>query len=200
MLQLTWTPGHRLPVWIAGYGPVALKLTGRIADGAMLQIGEPDLIRWFVSQVRSSAEEAGRDPRAVQIMAAAPAHVGDLADGRDRTRWFPALVSNHVVDLVNRYPREDLPENLTQYVRDREGYDYLHHAEVGSSNAGFVTDDIVDRFCLVGPAERHVERLRELAAVGVDQFNLYLMNGEEEAQLELYGREVIPALRDVAAA
>jgi probable F420-dependent oxidoreductase len=200
MLQLTWTPGHRLPVWIAGYGPVALKLTGRIADGAMLQIGEPDLIRWFVSQVRSSAEEAGRDPRVVQIMAAAPAHVGDLADGRDRTRWFPALVSNHVVDLVNRYPREDLPENLTQYVRDREGYDYLHHAEVGSSNAGFVTDDIVDRFCLVGPAERHVERLRELAAVGVDQFNLYLMNGEEEAQLELYGREVIPALRDVAAA
>jgi len=200
MLQLTWTPGHRLPVWIAGYGPVALKLTGRIADGAMLQIGEPDLIRWFASQVRSSAEEAGRDPRAVQIMAAAPAHVGDLADGRDRTRWFPALVSNHVVDLVNRYPREDLPENLTQYVRDREGYDYLHHAEVGSSNAGFVTDDIVDRFCLVGPAERHVERLRELAAVGVDQFNLYLMNGEEEAQLELYGREVIPALRDVAAA
>jgi alkanesulfonate monooxygenase SsuD/methylene tetrahydromethanopterin reductase-like flavin-dependent oxidoreductase (luciferase family) len=133
-------------------------------------------------------------------MAAAPAHVGDLADGRDRTRWFPALVSNHVVDLVNRYPREDLPESLTQYVRDREGYDYLHHAEVGSSNAGFVTDDIVDRFCLVGPAERHVERLRELAAVGVDQFNLYLMNGEEEAQLELYGREVIPALRDVAAA
>ena len=39
-------------------------------------------------------------------MAAAPAHVGDLADGRDRTRWFPALVSNHVVDLVNKYPRE----------------------------------------------------------------------------------------------
>ena len=84
---------------------------------------------------------AGRDPDAVKVMAAAPAHVGDPADGRDRTRWFPALVGNHVVDLVNRYPREDLPEELTTYVRGREGYDYLHHAEVGSSNAGFVTDE-----------------------------------------------------------
>jgi probable F420-dependent oxidoreductase len=200
MLELPWALEHRLPVWIAGYGPVALKLTGRIADGAMLQIGDPDLIRWFVSQVRSSADAAGRDPHAVQVMAAAPAHVGDLADGRDRTRWFPALVSNHVVDLVNKYPREDLPEELTTYVRDREGYDYLHHAEVGSSNASFVSDEIVDRFCLLGSVQDHIERLRVLAQAGVDQFNLYLMNGDEEEQLEIYGREIIPALRDVETA
>ncbi len=200
MLHMPWAPSHRLPVWIAGYGPVALKLTGRIADGAMLQIGDPDLVRWFVSQVRASAVEAGRDPGAVRVMAAAPAHVGDLAEGRDRTRWFPALVGNHVVDLVTKYPREDLPEELTTYIRGREGYDYLHHAEVGSSNASFVTDEIVDRFCVVGPVDAHIERLRALAAAGVDQFNLYLMNGNEEEQLEHYGREVIPALRDVAPA
>jgi probable F420-dependent oxidoreductase len=200
MLELSWSGGYRLPVWIAGYGPVALKLTGRIADGAMLQIGDPDLVRWFVSQVRTSAAEARRDPDAVTVMAAAPAHVGDRADGRDRTRWFPALVSNHVVDLVNKYPRADLPPELTQYVRDREGYDYLHHAEVGSSNASFVTDDIVDRFCLIGSAAEHIERLRALAESGVNQFNLYLMNGGEEEQIEIYGREIIPALRDVAAA
>jgi probable F420-dependent oxidoreductase len=197
MLELPWTGGHQLPVWIAGYGPVALKLTGRIADGAMLQIGDPDLIRWFVSQVRDSAAAAGRDPNAIRVMAAAPAHVGDLADGRDRTRWFPALVGNHVVDLVNKYPREDLPEELTAYVRDREGYDYLHHAEVGSNNASFVTDEIVDRFCLVGDASAHIDRLHQLAEAGVDQFNLYLMNGNEEEQLELYGELVIPALRDI---
>jgi probable F420-dependent oxidoreductase len=198
-LQLTWTKGWPLPVWIAGYGPVALKLTGRVADGAMLQIGDPDLVRWFVSQVHESAREAGRAPSAVKVMAAAPAHIGDLATARDRVRWFPALVGNHVVDLVNKYPREDLPEALTGYIRGREGYDYHHHAEVGSDNAGFVSDEVVDRFCLVGRVEDHIERLHELAAAGVDQFNIYLMNGDEEAQLELYGREVIPALKGVAA-
>ena len=198
-LDLPWTSGYRLPVWVAGYGPVALRLTGRIADGAMLQIGDPDLVRWFASQVRDSASEAGRDPNAVKVMAAAPAHVGDRADGRDRTRWFPALVANHVVDLVNKYPREDLPANLTQYVRDREGYDYLHHAEAGSTNAAFVTDEIVDQFCVLGSVDDHIRRLRALADAGVSQFNIYLMNGNEEEQLELYGREIIPALGNVAA-
>jgi probable F420-dependent oxidoreductase len=198
-LQLPWSAGHSLPVWIAGYGPVALKMTGRIADGAMLQIADPDLVRWFASQVHESAREAGRDPAAVRIMAAAPAHVGDLADARDRVRWFPALVGNHVVDLVNKYQGE-LPEALTHYIRGREGYDYLHHAEVGSTNAAFVTDDIVDRFGLVGDVAAHVAKLRVLADAGVDQFNLYLMNGNEEEQLEIYGREIIPALRDVPAA
>ncbi|HEY4944955.1 MAG TPA: TIGR03842 family LLM class F420-dependent oxidoreductase [Candidatus Limnocylindrales bacterium] len=199
MLELPWATSHRLPVWIAGYGPVALKLTGRVADGSMLQIGDPDLIRWFVAQVHASAVEAGRDPASVRIMAAAPAHVGDPADGRDRIRWFPALVGNHVVDLVNKY-QGDLPEGLTRYVRGRQAYDYLHHAEVGSSNADFVTDDIVDRFGIVGDVDAHVAKLRVLAEAGVDQFNLYLMNGNEEEQLEIYGREIIPALRDVRAA
>ena len=121
--------------------------------------------------------------------------MGDIAVGRERTRWFPALVSNHVVDLVNKYPREQLPEALTGYISDRSGYDYHHHAEVGSANAAFVGDEVTDRFCVLGEVDDHVAKLRELAAAGVDQFNLYLMNGDEEAQLEAYGRDVIPAVR-----
>jgi probable F420-dependent oxidoreductase len=199
MLQLTWSRGDHLPVWVAGYGPVALRLTGRVADGAMLQIGDPDLVRWFVSQVRASAIAAGRDPRSIRVMAAAPAHIGDLAECRDRVRWFPALVGNHVVDLVNRYTGDDLPAALTTYIRNRQGYDYHHHAEVGSSNAEFVTDEIVDRFALVGSVEDHIRRLRDLADAGVDQFNLYLMNGDEEEMLDIYGREIVPVLRDVTA-
>ena len=141
-----------------------------------------------------------REPsgRAVSVQAAAPAHFGELAECRERTRWFPALVSNHVVDLVNRYPREELPPALTGYVQDRTGYDYLHHAEVGSSNAAFVGDEVTDRFCVLGSVADHITKLRALAAAGVDQFNIYLMNGDEEAVLETYGREIIPALRDLA--
>jgi len=43
-----------------------------------------------------------------------------------------------------------------------------------------------------------VAKLHELADAGVDQFNIYLMNGDEEEQLELYGREIVPLLRGVA--
>ncbi|MGH2406616.1 MAG: TIGR03842 family LLM class F420-dependent oxidoreductase [Candidatus Limnocylindrales bacterium] len=199
-LVLPWTGRWKLPVWVAGYGPMALAMTGRIADGLILQLADPDLIRWFVGQLREAATAAGRDPASIKVQAAAPAHVGPLDDARQRTRWFPALVSNHVVDLVNKYPREQLPAALIGYVADRTGYDYHHHAEVGSSNAGFVGDEVTDRFCVLGSVDDHIRKLHELADAGVDQFNFYLMNGDEEQQLEIYGREIVPVLRGVAAA
>ncbi len=198
-LVLPWTGKWKLPVWVAGYGPMALAMTGRIADGLILQLADPDLIGWFVSQLREAEAAAGRPPGSVKVQSAAPAHVGPRGRGRDRTRWFPALVSNHVVDLVNKYPREQLPEALTGYVTNREGYDYHHHAEVGSSNAAFVGDEVTDRFCVLGEPAEHVAKLRELAAAGVDQFNIYLMNGDEEEQLDVYGQQIIPALAGVAA-
>ncbi len=174
---------------------MAIAMTGRVADGLILQLADPDLITWFVGQLREAATAAGRDPASIKVQAAAPAHVGPRDVGRERTRWFPALVSNHVVDLVNKYPREQLPESLTGYVSDRTGYDYCHHAEVGSSNAAIVGDEVTDRFCILGGADEQIAKLRELADAGVDQFNLCLMNGDEEAQLETYATEVIPAFR-----
>jgi len=198
-LRLPWTGSWTLPVWAAGYGPMALAMTGRVADGLILQLADPDLIRWFVGQLRDAEAAAGRPRGSVRVQSAAPAHIGDRESCRERTRWFPALVSNHVVDLVNKYPREQLPDSLTGYIRDRSSYDYLHHAEVGSSNATFVGDEVTDRFCVLGSVDDHIEKLHRLADAGVDQFNIYLMNGDEEDVLERYGRDVIPAMSGVAA-
>jgi probable F420-dependent oxidoreductase len=193
-IRLTWANG-KLPVWIAGYGPKALQLTGRIADGVILQFADPYLIKWCLGFVREGAIAAGRDPASIQVMAAAPVWISeDLLEARDHVRWFPALVSNHVMDLIRRYDPSELPPELTAYVQNRSGYDYHHHAEVGSDNARFVSDEIVDTFCIVGPASEHRRRLQELADLGVNQFNIYLMSGDEEGTLEAYRREILPAL------
>ena len=191
--QLTWAKGAP-PVWIAGYGPKVLEMAGRIADGVILQFAEPDLIEWCLGFVKQGAKAAGRDMRSLEVMSAAPVWVSDdLKVCREHVRWFPALVSNHVMDLVSRYKPEELPVALTSYIRNRGKYDYLHHCEVDSSNANFVSDEVVDRFCLVGPVEAHIAKLGELARVGVTQFNIYLMCGDEEGTLETYKREVLPA-------
>jgi probable F420-dependent oxidoreductase len=199
-LDLTWTDRAKLPVWVAAYGPMALSLTGRVADGLILQIGDPALVEWMAGTMRRAASDAGRDPDSIMIQAAAPAHVGDLEECRERTKWFPAMVANHVVDLVKKVPPDELPESLTGYITDREEYDYRHHAEVGSSNADYIEGDVIDRFSVLGEPDVHVERLLQLADVGVDQFNIYLMNGDEEEQLEIYGREIIPAVNEALAA
>ena len=199
-LRLDWAPPHRLPVWIAGYGPKALEVTARVADGAIIQLADPSLVGWCVDLLRKGARAVGRDPNEIAVMAAAAAYVGPRDVALERVRWFPALVSNHVVDLVRRYGEGGLPKDLTAYVKNRPGYDYQHHAEVGSSNAKFVDDESVERFGVVGSVEDHIRKLRELAKVGVKQFNLYLMNRDEEEQLEIYGEKIIPALRGIEAA
>ena len=192
--RFPWATAGVPRVWVAGYGPKVLRAAGRIADGIILQFADPDLIAWCLGFVREGAQAAGRDFKKIEIMSAAPVWVSnDLAVARERVRWFPALVSNHVVDLIAKYKAEELPAALVSYVSNRGGYDYLHHCEVGSDNASFVTDEITDRFCLVGPVEAHRKKLEALRAVGVTQFNIYLMCGDEEKTLDIYSRDVLPA-------
>jgi probable F420-dependent oxidoreductase len=125
--RLSWARGSP-PVWVAGYGPKVLEMAGRVADGVILQFADPDLIDWCLSFVRRGAAAAGRDPGRIEVMAAAPVWVSDnLQLARERVRWFPALVSNHVMDLISRYKPEELPAGLTSYVRNRGSYDYRHH-------------------------------------------------------------------------
>src|SRR3954465_9475067 len=170
-VQIPWVRDGRLDVWMAGYGPKALALVGRRADGVILQLADPVILRWTVERVRAAAAEAGRDPESIAICVAAPAYVGDdLAHAREQCRWFGGMVGNHVADLVKRYGSDgDIPAALTDYIRAREGYDYSHPGRAGNPCTDFVPDEIVDRFCLLGDLDAHREQLAELESLGVDQ-------------------------------
>ena len=195
-VSIPWVQNGKLDVWMAGYGPKALNLIGRKADGFILQLADPVILEWTMKHVHAAAVEAGRDPKDVKICVAAPAYVGDdLAHGRDQCRWFGGMVGNHVADLVNRYGESgEVPAALTDYIKAREGYDYSHHGKAGNPSTDFVPDEIVDRFCVLGTAEDHVAKLEELKDLGVDQFNIYLMHDAMEETLEAYGEEIIPEL------
>ncbi|RII09277.1 F420-dependent glucose-6-phosphate dehydrogenase [Streptomyces sp. YIM 130001] len=196
-LRLPWVRDGRLPVWMAAYGPKALALAGQRADGFILQLADPFLTEWMVKAVRQAAADAGRDPADVKICVAAPAYVSDdLAHAREQCRWFGGMVGNHVADLVKRYGEHSglVPDALTDYIKAREGYDYSHHGRTGNPDTAFVPDEIVDRFCLLGPVSAHVERLRQLRELGVDQFAVYAMHDARESVIDTYGAEVIPAL------
>jgi probable F420-dependent oxidoreductase len=197
VVRMKWASGG-LPIYVAAYGPKALHLAGKVGDGVILQFADPDLIKWCLVFVRRGCEEAGRDWSTYHVMSAAPTFISaDLEAARAQVRWFPAMVSNHVVDLVSKYPASDLPASLTMYVRNRPGYDYQDHARVGAHHAEFVTDEVVDRFCVIGTEARCLERLQLLVEAGVNEFNIYLMTDEKERTLETYGREIIPRFRTV---
>jgi probable F420-dependent oxidoreductase len=196
VIRIPWVRDGRLEIWMAAYGPKALRLVGERADGFILQTADPDIARWTIGSVRAAAAAAGRDPDRITMCVAAPAYVGtDLAHQRDQLRWFGGMVGNHVADLVARYGDSGVvPRVLTDYIKGREGYDYSHHGRAGNPSADFVPDAIVDRFCLLGTAGHHAERLRELARLGVGNFALYLMHDQAQRTLDAYGTEIIPAL------
>ena len=110
------------------------------------------------------------------------------------------MVSNHVMDLIERYGFDsEIPAALTEFVKARKFYDYKDHSRVGAKHGEFVTDEIVDRFCVLGNVEQVTKKLEELEAVGVDQFNIYLMTQKQEETLQTYGDEIIPKFSRVAA-
>jgi probable F420-dependent oxidoreductase len=203
-LQLKWVRPElpEIEMHVAGYGPKALAVAGRQGDGVIIQLADPDIIQWIMATARKAAEEAGRDPAALKCIVSAPSHISDdLADTRDQVRWFPAMVSNHVQDLIDRYGTDGsvVPKALTDFVEARKFYDYNEHSRVGAKHGEFVTDEICDRFCAIGNTEQVIAKLRELESIGVDQFNVYLMTQGQENTLEAYGRDILPQFSGVAA-
>jgi alkanesulfonate monooxygenase SsuD/methylene tetrahydromethanopterin reductase-like flavin-dependent oxidoreductase (luciferase family) len=201
-LQLGWVRPELPPIemHVAGYGPRVLGLAGRYGDGVIIQLADPDIIQWTMGTARAAAEEAGRDPAELKCIVCAPSHISDdIAAAREQVRWFPAMVSNHVRDLIERYGRDGstVPTALTDYVPESTGYDYDEHSRVGAKHGAFVSDEICDRFCVLGTAEQAAEKLAQLESIGVDQFNIYLMTEGQEQTLETYGREIIPRFAGV---
>lgn len=194
-IQFRWTDGHDMPIWIAAYGPKALKTAGEVGDGLILQIAEPGIIEWLAGQAKSAGVEAGRDMSNYRVMAAAPAHTGTIEEGIAATRWFPAMVGNHVADIVEKYGADTdlVPSSFTSYIEKRRGYDYSKHGQSDNPYLDFITDDIVKGFSVLGSPEHHIEKLRVLEKAGVTQFNIYLDNGDEEKIIADYGNTVIPA-------
>lgn len=203
-LQFPWSHGSSLEVWVAAYGPLALKLAGEVGDGFILQLADVDIAAWMIRTVRDAAEAAGRDPDALSFCVAAPMYIGDdIAHMREQCRWFGGMVGNHVADIVAKYGQGAdspgggvVPEALTAYIAGRTGYDYNTHGKADNDHVDFVPDEIVDRFCVLGTASEHIEKLKQLKDLGVTQFAGYLQHDSKEETLRVYGETVIPALRE----
>ena len=202
-LQFPWARTSALEVWVAAYGPLALRTAGEVGDGFILQLADVDIAAWMIESVRTAASNAGRDPMAITFCVAAPMYVLDEARGndwshmRDQCRWFGGMVGNHVADIVAKYGESGaVPQALSDYIHGRQDYDYNEHGRAGNTHTSFVPDEIIDRFCVLGTAEDHIDKLERLKAIGCDQFAGYLQHDNKEETLRVYGETIMPALRD----
>ena len=158
-VQFDWTGGYEMPVWVAAYGPRALAAAGRVGDGLIVQLADVGLCQWMGDQARAAGRAHGRDMADYRVMACAPVWVGDREAGIAQTKWFPALVGNHVADIVKHHGAgtDLVPQSLTAYIAQREGvgadegYDYRQHTVLESDNSAYVSPEITEDFCVVRP-------------------------------------------------
>jgi alkanesulfonate monooxygenase SsuD/methylene tetrahydromethanopterin reductase-like flavin-dependent oxidoreductase (luciferase family) len=186
-----------VPLFIAAYGPRMLQLAGEIADGVILQIAEPAVVEWSLRSVRQGAAQAGRESPPPEIVIAAPSYISaDPVHTLSRVCAFPAVVSNHVRDLLRQYPDSSLPATLLKDIDVVQDYDYQQHGQPDAPHARAVSYDLAARFTIIGTIADCRAKIARLAACGATQICLYLNVVEEEHQLDFlatYGREIIPA-------
>lgn len=195
-IQIRWADTDA-PIMMAATGPRNLRLAGALADIAMIQVGvNPVAVAWAIEHVREGAEEAGRDPDAVEISLLCGMWVSDnLDEARAVCRWAPACAANHLEDVVRRNPEHGMPPELSRIVDlRRDHYDYYAgHLDSSAEHTRYLTDDLIDDFALAGRAGAILDRIAELGSLGVTEISSAYLNGCFD-QLERVGREVVPEL------
>ena len=59
---------ERMPIYLAAFGPMMTRLAGKITDGVLINMANPKEIRRIVADVKQGAEEAGKNPTAMEII------------------------------------------------------------------------------------------------------------------------------------
>lgn len=194
--QIEWAPKRPLPVYVAAYGPRMLAVAGRVADGVIIECVDLHYIAWALEHVRRGALSVGRDPDELAVICSTATFVSsDRSAAREQVRHMGSVVGNHVAEVLRNSGQDSMPAELAAFVAERPEYDYLRHAHKGASHSDYVPDDIIDRLCLIGSRDECVQKLTELAKLGVTHVNFYAQSDDFAGQMERYSREIIPALR-----
>ena len=163
--RLATTPIQKnLPIYLAAIGKKGLRLAGAIADGVVLNAYvPPSYVAYAVEEVRSAAQEAGRDPQSIDIACMLVIRLTD-----DPQRMMPTLKKRIVRLLDEAYVGEILLEKGGFDVSILEPLRESYAKDEGKDAVKLITDQMVESFYLIGSEEQCKQRIAEYRAAGVD--------------------------------
>jgi 5,10-methylenetetrahydromethanopterin reductase len=177
-------PYERVPVEMVCSGPRSIALAAARTDRVGLSVGaNPERIRWALDIISTALSEAGLQRSDVRVGAYVPiALAADRASGRDALRSRVAGWAH-----MSSFPGHDLsvqPPNMRRVTEQlRHGYDYRFHrpgVPAENPNTAMIDAEFADWFGIGGPPSYVVDRLIELAEMGVDYFGITLRPDERE--------------------
>lgn len=114
--QVEPKPDRHIPIWLGTYGPRALSLTGRLADGWIptLELAPPEEVGAMRERVLEAARRAGREPEEITTVYNLDIRVDERAEGQ------PSVVAG---------PPEAVAEQLLGFAKI--GFTAMHFLPVG---------------------------------------------------------------------
>jgi G6PDH family F420-dependent oxidoreductase len=171
--KLYTRPESPVPVYIATAGPVNAKRTGRLADG-MITVGAADeKISMLWEKFGDGAKEAGKDPTTMPKLL--QIHIS----------WAPTdeeAIDNAMKEWPNGgmpFPKQDIknPEDFAAMAKLVRPEDF--------KNRVLMTSDLA----------AHTAHIQHYVDMGFDEVHLHNVGRNQEEFVEVFGKEVLPALQ-----
>ena len=190
---------RRIPICITAEGPKMLRLAGEIGDQVLIGTGlTPEIVETSLQHLHEGAKAAERNPADLEVWWAPRLSIAKEREEALRdVRASVASSGNHALrsGFTGKQVPDDLKDNIRRFIQE---YDYSQHGVKTGKNAQLVnqlglTEYFLDRFAVAGTPADIVERIRNLARLGLK--NLWLSSpGDDPASLDLMGKEVLPHL------
>jgi 5,10-methylenetetrahydromethanopterin reductase len=185
----------KVPVAVAATGPRVIGAGARHAERLDFTVGaEPARLRWAIETARAASGDRDLSLGAFLNVAVHP----DRTVARELVRGSTAIFARFATEGA---PADGLSDVTRRGIeRLAAGYDAARHGHTDAPHARRLEDEFIDRFALVGSADEVVDRLAELAALGIER--LVVVPGSIDADPALvadsdarFAEEVLPRVR-----
>jgi 5,10-methylenetetrahydromethanopterin reductase len=184
----------KVPVTVAATGPKVIDVAARVADRVTFALGaDPERVTWGIERARAARADV-RLGAFVNVVCHDDVDVARaLASGGMST-----FARFNVMHGTTHGPMGDDARSLLQDVHD--AYDMRTHTQAGSPQAERLTSEFAEGFAILGPADRCIERLQHLVALGLDHLvivgpSLGADPTEARAAHTRFVTEVLPAVQ-----
>src|SRR5262245_1494093 len=179
---------HRIPLYVAAFGPKAQALAGELADGLISGLPRGGTVPEMLAHARRGAVKAGRDLPArfytSAMVTLAILEPGEAVDSERNIAQCGAAVITGLHYLVARHLEtgEDPPEyaraiwsgymkwlNETPLEIRHQRLHASHYSFVDPEEARFLTPSLIKATCLVGVPAELIEQVQALERQGLRQ-------------------------------
>ncbi|MGB8366225.1 MAG: LLM class flavin-dependent oxidoreductase [Rhizomicrobium sp.] len=202
--RLQWLPEGmpKVPLDVAATGPKVIEMSAPIAERVTFSVGAiPERIGWAIDLARAARRSEGLSERGISYGAQiiVVCHPDIEAVRQAATSFVAPLARFQVIQGEAAGPKSG--SDSDNFAAIRRNYDMTKHGKHISHeklSGASLTWDFVERFAIVGPPDRCVERLLQLAALGIERFVVVGPGFHPEAGADgrsLFASEVMPAVR-----